>query len=120
MKGVRQRRGRKAEEAAASFLETQGYKIIARNFRCPWGELDVVALDGQEVVFVEVRSVTSLVFGPPQGSVDRRKRERLRRLALYFLQQRGWQNRPCRFDVLAVRLDRQERPMYIEHLKGAF
>ncbi|WP_258360432.1 YraN family protein, partial [Moorella sulfitireducens (nom. illeg.)] len=91
-----------------------------RNYRCPLGEIDIIAADGEAIVFVEVRTRSTDAFGTPQESVDLRKQMRLRRLAAYYLSGRGLTNRPCRFDVVAVRLDRQERVTGIEVIKGAF
>lgn len=117
---ARRRRGAQGEAAAAAYLEQHGYQIIERNYRCPLGEIDIIAADGGEIVFIEVRTRSSTAFGTPQESVDGRKQVRLRRLAVYYLGYRGWHRRPCRFDVVAVRLDRQERVTGIEVIRGAF
>ncbi len=118
---MRRRRGQIGEAAAAAFLQEQGYRLIKRNYQCPLGEIDIIAQDGDELVFVEVRARSSSAFGTPQETIDWRKRQRLRHLASYYLSRHGTQgNRPCRFDVLAVRLDRSERVKKIEHIRGAF
>ncbi|MGI6285102.1 YraN family protein [Neomoorella humiferrea] len=117
---TRRRRGLQGEAAAAAFLENMGYRILERNFRCPLGEIDIIAADGEEIVFVEVRTRSTNAFGTPQESVDRRKQTRLRRLAAYYLNGRGLSGHPCRFDVAAVLMDRQERIIDIEVIKGAF
>ncbi|WP_406678312.1 YraN family protein [Moorella sp. ACPs] len=117
---ARRRRGQRGEAAAAVYLERSGYRLLARNYRCPLGEIDIIAADGEAVVFVEVRTRSTATFGTPQESVDARKQMRLRRLAAYYLSRHGLSNRPCRFDVVAVWLDRQERVREIEIIKGAF
>lgn len=94
--------GRAGEEQAARHLAAQGLVVVARNWRCRLGELDLVALDGRQVVFVEVKSRSGLGFGAPAEAVDTRKQARLARLAAVFLQERGWWERPVRFDVVAV------------------
>ncbi|MBE3580690.1 MAG: YraN family protein [Thermoanaerobacteraceae bacterium] len=116
----RKRIGREGEEAAAAFLQARGYSLRERNFHCPLGELDIVAEEGGEIVFVEVRTRSSSSMGTPQESVDRRKQHRLRRLAAYYLQQKGLGGRPCRFDVVAVWVDRRGEVQKIELVRGAF
>jgi putative endonuclease len=79
-----------------------GYQIVARNYSCPVGELDLVALDGRCIVFVEVRSTGNDDEERPALSVDAAKQRKLTDLALYFLRNRGLLNCSARFDVLAV------------------
>lgn len=90
------------EDWAARYLRAAGLRIVVRNWRCRLGELDLVALDGSTVVFAEVKTRRSKRFGAPAEAVDMRKQSRLARVAAAFLQCRGWENHPCRFDVLAV------------------
>ncbi|MBC7105406.1 MAG: YraN family protein [Firmicutes bacterium] len=113
-------RGRRGEEEAAAYLARRGYEIVARNYRCPWGEVDIVAREGGTLVFVEVRSRTSLAFGLPEESVDRRKRARLRRAARHYLYSRGGPADGCRFDVVALLLDPAGGVREIRHLKNAW
>ena len=84
------------------FLRRLGYRILARNYTCPYGELDLVALDGPCIVFVEVRSTETADLERPAASVDAAKQRRLTDLALHFLRQHRLLDRPARFDVLAV------------------
>jgi putative endonuclease len=98
----RHRFGRDGEDTAARYLRRLGYEIVARNVRMPFGELDLVALDGEVIVFIEVKARRS------RGgleAVDRRKQRRLARLAIAFLQSAGWLDRAARFDVVAVASD---------------
>lgn len=74
-------RGREGEERAARYLEARGYRVWDRNWRCPQGEIDIVADDGRDLVVVEVKTRRTDRFGHPFTAVDRRKRERLWRLA---------------------------------------
>ncbi|OIQ59842.1 hypothetical protein MOTE_10980 [Moorella thermoacetica] len=120
MSMTRRRRGQIGEAAAAALLEGEGYRILERNYRCPLGEIDIIAAQDKEIVFIEVRTRSSRTFGTPQESVDGRKRMRLRRLAAYYLGSRGLAGWSCRFDVVAVWLDRQERVSGMEIIKGAF
>jgi len=103
---------------AEQFLRRSAYTIVARNYRCRAGEIDLVALDGRVLVFVEVRSRSGPEFGTPLESVDFRKRSRLARVARQFLAERGWYDRDARFDVIGIRFD--DDPPRVEHVQGAF
>ena len=116
--------GRYGEELAAAHLEAAGLVVLARNWRCREGELDIVAQDGDEVVFVEVKTRSSLAFGTPGEAVDRLKAARLRQLALRWLAaareldpERSWAT--VRFDVVSV-LRRRTGPPEITVVRGAF
>ena len=93
--------GRAAEEAAAEMLKAKGMSIVERNFRAKVGEIDLVARDRDEIVFVEVRARASAGFGGAAASVGGSKRRKLMRAASVWLVARGWTG-PCRFDVVAV------------------
>lgn len=116
----RRKVGREAEQAAAEFLERLGYRLLERNWRCPEGEIDIVAMDGDILVFVEVRSRASDRFGTPAESVDERKRRRVRAAARRYLYagRRSGANR-IRFDVVAVGSG-LDGPLRIEHIVNAF
>lgn len=105
--------GRKAEDLAAAFLQAKGMTVLERNFRARAGEIDIVAKDGDETVFVEVRARASRGFGGAAASVDGSKRRRLIRTARLWLQARGCDG-ACRFDVVAVEGGR------LEHIPAAF
>ncbi len=105
--------GQLAEDQAAAFLQAQGYKLVERNFRAKVGEIDLVMKDGDEIVFVEVRSRMSTGFGGAAASVDGSKRHKLARAAALWIQARSWDG-PCRFDVVALDGGR------IEHIPDAF
>jgi len=116
----RKQKGQAAEEAAALFLLKQGYKIIQRNFRTRYGEIDIIAQEGEELVFVEVRSLSnSRLFGPAD-TLNHAKQVRLRRLARIYLSQNCCLDTVCRFDVVAVIIDRQGRVNSLELIKDAF
>lgn len=109
---------RRAEREAVRFLKKHGYKILARNFSCPVGELDVVALLDDVVCFVEVKAKSGS-SDHPEDAVDARKRRQLARVADYFVHAKHLEDRPCQFDVLAVRYDPQDRA-HITHFPDAF
>ncbi|MCG0277221.1 MAG: YraN family protein [Thermanaeromonas sp.] len=120
MRCARRRKGWEGEEIAATFLKAQGYYVRERNFRCPLGEIDIVAEEGGEIVFVEVKARSSSAFGFPQESVDMRKQERLRRVASFYLKERKLFGRPCRFDVVGVWLNGRGDVVNLELIRGAF
>jgi len=111
--------GKKGEEIALSFLRKRGYNILDRNFRCRLGELDIVAEENNQIVFIEVKTRENLSFGLPQESLDYLKKKRLTRLALFYLASRHLKNISCRFDVVAVFL-KKGRVENIHLIKNAF
>jgi putative endonuclease len=115
----RRRRGNLGERKAERHLRAAGMGIEARGFRFRGGEIDLIARDGDELVFVEVKTRTSEDFGNPAESVTRAKRRRLLQAASFYLQSRGLMQQPCRFDVVAIRLE-SDGSSKLEHLKDAF
>ncbi len=113
------RLGQGGETLAAERLESLGYTILGRNVRLSNGELDVVARDGQTVVFIEVKTRSGTGYGSPQEAVDPPKQRRLTRLALEWLQIHELAEASARFDVVAVVMDNRGRPE-IEVFKNAF
>lgn len=112
--------GRRGEDEAASALTRRGLIIVDRNVRSRLGEIDLVARDGQTLVFVEVKSRRGSGGDPPEAAVTPEKRRRLTRLALGYLKMKRLGDVPCRFDVVAVTFDDQDRVSGIRHLPGAF
>jgi len=112
--------GQRGEDAAARFLRRLGYKIVARQSRLRIGELDIVAVDGRTVVFVEVRTRTDQQHGHPAETVDREKQRRLTRMALAYLKGHGLLNHAARFDVVAVTWAADAKQPQIEHFRDAF
>ncbi len=101
---TRSERGHEAEEAAALWLEGQGYRVLARNHAIKTGEVDLVCADGDTVCFVEVRSRASELYGTPAESITREKARRVARAAEDWANRNGALERPIRFDVVAVNL----------------
>ena len=115
-----QERGAAAEALARQHLEQQGLRLLAQNWRCRLGELDLVMLDADTVVFVEVRYRRYSAWGGAAESVDARKREKLSRAAQHFLQQESrWAKHPCRFDVIAITAD-SHAPAHLDWIQNAF
>ena len=119
-RGTRQQAGREAEAYALLYLQQHGLQLITQNWLCKRGELDLVMLDGDAVVFVEVRYRRHSGWGGAMGSVDSRKQERLIVAAQLFLQHEPqWADYPCRFDVIAVDGDPHDAAP-LNWLKNAF
>jgi putative endonuclease len=104
----RYNKGKEGERLAAEYLVGCGIKIVDRNFRCPLGEIDLVAKDGKTTVFVEVRARQVDGLCSPEESIAGYKRRRLTRAALWYLKQHGLLNSNARFDVVAIRWNGDE------------
>ena len=125
MTQARRRTGQIAEDLVAAHLTAENWEIVERNARTRYGELDIVALDGNTLVFVEVKAGReNAAFGPerPVLGVDRRKQLRVRRLATAWMGER--RNAPryeeIRFDAVGVTFDRAGRALDVEHIRAAF
>ena len=109
------------ERQAARFLLKKGYRLVERNYRCPWGEIDLILEDDEFLVFAEVKLRKSSRYGTPAEFVTRRKREKLRKTALYYLQSHPAQKQP-RFDVVEIYAPRgtDTDPIPIHQIENAF
>lgn len=121
MKGYdgRRDRGRRGEEIAGEFLRRKGYRKIAENYRCRMGEIDLVVMDEDTLVFVEVKSRKGMSRGRAEDKITASKRRRLVLLARFFLLERGWLSRPARFDVVTVEWEGEGRRA-VTHYRDAF
>jgi len=106
--------GATGEQLAADWYRAQGYEVLARNWRCREGELDLVVRKGRTIAFCEVKARTTAAFGVPAEAVTYRKRQRLRVLALRWLEETGGGGAHLRFDVAAV------LGGHLEVIEGAF
>lgn len=101
--GLNYQVGRKGEAVARDFLESQGYRIIKSNYRCPLGEIDFICEDGKTTVFVEVKTRSHTNAGAPEEAVDVRKQRKLYRVAQWYLNEIHYRGeRPLRFDVVSI------------------
>ena len=98
------RTGKKGEELAVAHLQKLGYRILERNYRCPLGEIDIVAKEKNTIVFVEVKSRKSEQFGDPELAVGKTKQRKLTLIALYYLGRQKDSLLAARFDVVAVKM----------------
>ncbi len=110
--------GRRGERAAEKHLRRNGYRIVARNFRAAGAEIDLVAIDGDTLVFVEVKTRRSRAAGAPEEAVDERKQKRMRRAAEVFARRYRADEIEMRFDIIAV--DASGKRLEIELLRNAF
>jgi putative endonuclease len=110
--------GKKGEELAATKLKAMKYQILERNYRCPLGEMDIIAREKGSLVFVEVKTRATKDFGGPAAAVHERKQRQLSRVALLYLNQKKIRDIPARFDVVAVDLSGMEPR--IEVIQNAF
>jgi putative endonuclease len=114
----RQAVGRRGEEAAVRFLHEQGYRVVERNYRCRFGEIDLIARDGETLAFIEVKTRRSQAFGPPALAVTIEKQRHLVKASQIYLAERGKAHELCRFDVVTIEMDAQT--LQIEIIKNAF
>ena len=107
------------EKLAQDFLKKQGYLILETNYRCSEGEIDIVARHGEFLVFVEVRTKKSLQYGSPEESVTPTKMAKLRAVAAHYLQAHHDLPPSWRIDVVAIEMDRNNKPLRIELIENA-
>ena len=107
------------EKLAKEFLKKRGYRIREANYRCPRGEIDLIAQHRDYLVFVEVRTKRSLEFGSPEESITPAKKERLRAVASHYQQTHDNLPQLWRIDVVAIELDKRGKPSRIELIENA-
>ncbi|MHC2179701.1 putative endonuclease [Paenibacillus sp. PvR052] len=113
--------GALGEAAAEQRLNQQGFRLLARNWRCRTGEIDIIAMDGEILVFVEVRTRSGRgVFGTPQESVNVRKQRQIVETSQVYLHQERQYDRQIRYDVIAVQTDPTGAVLHIEEIRNAF
>jgi putative endonuclease len=110
--------GAAGEDLAARHLNKMGFAILEKNYRCPLGELDIVARKGPLLIFVEVKTLRSEKYGPPQVAVTIRKQQKIIKLAHFYIKHKKMYDMQCRFDVIAVQWT-GDRPQ-IKHIPAAF
>jgi putative endonuclease len=111
--------GPAGEQHAERYLRRKRYRIVTRNYVCPLGEIDIIALDGKTIVFVEVKTRTGREHADPQDAVNTAKQQHIARVAQYFLRRTHSEDRHARFDVVGITVTPDEQ-WHIEHLIEAF
>lgn len=119
MSDYRQNLGRWGEQQAAQYLESHGYKVLDRNWRCLRGEIDLVAKEGDVLVFVEVKTRRGRDYGTPEEALTKVKAKRLLELGQRYMLERDLEDVEWRVDLVAVELDRQGKLLRFEHVPNA-
>lgn len=112
--------GDRGERAAVAFLKKLGYRILARQFRNDFGEVDIIAQDGETTVFVEVKTRKSANDGQPFEAVDRRKQDKITRVALAWLKKHGRLEQRARFDIVSILWPEESGEPQLTHYLNAF
>jgi putative endonuclease len=111
--------GKRAEVLAEKYFKKNGYKILDRNYRSRYGEIDLIVEKKKDIIFVEVRFRASIDFGLPQETVIKRKQEKIKKVATQYLVQKNiWNKVDCHFDIISIH-EEYGKPL-IEHIKDAF
>ncbi len=116
----RDRLGRQGEDLACEELRRRGYAILARRFRTRHGEIDIVARDGDVLVFIEVKARSSTRFGGARSAVTWPKQRKIMMMAQRYMKRVGWSTRPCRFDIVAIQRHKDDRPPDVAVIRNAF
>lgn len=109
--------GKIGEDIATKYLQKIGYQIIQRNFECKQGEIDIVAKYKNEIVFIEVKTRSSALYGLPKDAVDRTKKKHIYRSAEFYIYVRHLENRPVRIDVIEIY--KKQGKFKVHHIKNA-
>ena len=120
MKDARHSFGQLGEDRAVAYLEGMRYRILDRNFRTKTGEIDIVAEKDSTLIFVEVKTRSSLRFGEGYEAVNSRKQKKLRQLALIYLSEKEIFGRAIRFDVISLLFSREGELLKLQHFEEAF
>jgi len=118
--------GANGEEVACKFLKHHGIKILARNYRCPHGEIDIIAFDKDAashfgsncIIFVDVKTRRSDAYATPASAVDEDKQRRIKKTAGYYLTHRQATEMPVRYDIISIVMG--DGPPRVQHITGAF
>jgi putative endonuclease len=119
MRNLRQILGQKGEKQAAQYLKKKGYKVVTANYRCQYGEIDLIARDADILIFIEVKTRTSTDFGGPTAAVDYRKQQQISKVAHHYLVTHHNDDVDARFDVISI-LSPIGQKTEIEHITNAF
>lgn len=109
--------GKSGEEMATQYLIKEKYKILERNFKSKQGEIDIIALDKKEIVFIEVKSRTSKAYGNPNDAVDTKKKKHIYNTAQYYTYIHNLEDEPIRFDVIEIYI--MNKVYKLNHIKQA-
>lgn len=109
--------GKTGEEIARQYLIKNGYRLLVSNFRCRQGEIDIIAVDKNEIVFIEVKTRKNANYGCPVDAVNKRKQKHILNASKYYIYINNLENRDIRFDVIEVY---KKDKFYINHIKNIY
>ena len=109
--------GKTGEEIGTQYLIKNGYRIIIRNFKCKQGEIDIIAQDKNEIVFIEVKTRRNINYGYPIDAVDKRKQKHILNASKYYIYINKLEKRNIRFDVIEIY---KKEKFYINHIKNIY
>ena len=112
--------GKFGQQLAAQFLLKKGYQLLASNYHCQAGELDLILIDNQQIVFVEVKTRLSTDFGLPEEAINQTKKEKLYQASLDYLEQEQINHDNWRIDCLAIEIDKHNKKAKIRHHKNIY
>ena len=118
-KNYRKTLGTKGEKIAEEFLKNKGFQIIEKNYKNKYGEIDIIAKQEEELIFVEVRTISSAQFSDPETWVDLKKQNKLIRMANLYISEKDITNTNCRFDVIGITLTKSNKENIV-HIENAF
>jgi len=111
--------GKLGEDIAAKYLEKHGFKILERNYRKPWGEIDIVAENNRELIFFEVKTQKNYLEWNPEENVNTHKKHQLSRIIMTYLKERRFpESQDWRIDILAIKLNMETKNAEIKHIKN--
>jgi putative endonuclease len=119
MGGEKQKLGQIGEDLAVKLLIGKGYEILERNYRYGHGEIDIIAKEGGELVFVEVKTRNNLEYGEPEYAVTKKKQKQIKKIAELYLYEKEIEEIDCRIDVIAILMEKGKDPV-INHIINAF
>jgi putative endonuclease len=111
--------GNKGEQLALNFLKKKGFRVLETNYRCPRGEIDIIARQKECLVFVEVRTKTNLAFGSPEESITNAKKRHLESAVNHYLQNQAKMPPSWRIDLVAIEIESDNKLKRIEHIENA-
>ena len=114
-----QNTGKLGERIAERFLISRGFSILERNYKTPFGEIDLVTRSNGLIVFLEVKTRISERFGPPVSAITAKKRKHILKNCQFYLKKYGSIEKPCRIDVIAINLNSRGKLLELKHIKNA-
>jgi putative endonuclease len=117
MKNYRQKLGAEGEKIAGKYLEEKGYLIKERNFRVRRGEIDLIAEFKNRLIFIEVKTRTSAIFGPPEEAVNRKKQEKYAAIIEKYLEKNRIKNMPWHCEIISILINKKQKTACLRHLK---